>query len=188
MLYLQPAFALSRPPVIRSRSDDGLDTSSWITSTRTITMSYSDANSFTSPLWATVGLFGVADLHLQEGKLRTEIHLLQLASATRVHKRRTLPAKNAWLIILLLLSGNIYPNPGPNLTNLENPVNLKNSCVLRFIHANVRSLINKIDAICLWVKLTECNIIVLSETWLKPSITNVMIHIDMPGYNVFRAD
>lgn len=133
-------------------------------------MSYSDANSFTS-----VGLFGVADLHLQEGKLWTEIHLLQLALATLVHKRRTwpdCPTKNVWLIILLLISGNIHPNPDPNLTNLENPVDLKNNCGLRFIHANVHSLINKIDAIRLWVKLTECDIIVLSETWLKPNQIN----------------
>lgn len=46
--------------------------------------------------------------------------------------------------------------------------------------------INKNDAICLWAKLTESDIIVLSETWLKPSVTNNMIHIE--GYNLFRTD
>ena len=66
------------------------------------------------------------------------------------------------------------------------PDDLKSSEGLRFVHVNVRSLINKIDAIRLWAKMTESDVIVLSETWLKPSITNNMIHID--GYNLFRTD
>ena len=34
--------------------------------------------------------------------------------------------------------------------------------------------------------MTDCDVMVLPETWLKQSITNNMIHID--GYNVFSAD
>lgn len=67
-----------------------------------------------------------------------------------------------------------------------NPDDLRNSSGLCFIHVNMRSLINKINAISLWAKLTESDIIVLSETWLKPSIMNNMIHIE--GYNLFRTD
>lgn len=72
------------------------------------------------------------------------------------------------------------------MIDLLSPNDLKDSSGLRFIHVNVRSLFNKIDAICLWAKLTESDIIVLSETWLKPSITSNMIHIE--GYNLFRMD
>lgn len=72
------------------------------------------------------------------------------------------------------------------MIDLLSPNDLKDSSGLRFIHVNVRSLFNKIDAICLWAKLTESDIIVLSETWLKPSITINMIHIE--GYNLFKMD
>jgi len=37
-----------------------------------------------------------------------------------------------------------------------------------------------------WAKLTESDIIVFSETWIKLSITNNIIHID--GYNLFRTE
>lgn len=110
------------------------------------------------------------------------------------HRRRLPPSRQhryptrtaVWMIFLLLLSGNIHPNPGPELTQLQTPVELKDSSGLRFIHANVRSLIGKIDVIRLWPKLTECDIMVLTETWLKPSTSNDMIHIG--GYNAFRSD
>lgn len=67
------------------------------------------------------------------------------------------------IILLLFLSGNIHPNPGPELIELLSPDDLKDSSGLRFIHVNVRSLINKIDAIHLWAKLTESDLIVLSR-------------------------
>lgn len=51
---------------------------------------------------------------------------------------------------------------------------------LHFFHVNVQSLVNKINSIRLWAELIEGDIFVLSETWLKPSIMNNMIHID--GY------
>lgn len=99
---------------------------------------------------------------------------------------RTTRSPGFWIILLLSLSGNIHPNPGPQPPELSSPDALKNSNGLRFIHVNVRSLLNKIDAIRLWTKTTDTDILVLSETWLKPSITNSMIHID--GYNMFRTD
>ena len=45
---------------------------------------------------------------------------------------------------------------------------------------------NKIDSVRIWAKLTDYDVIVLSETWLKSSITNNSINIE--GYSVFRAD
>lgn len=99
---------------------------------------------------------------------------------------RTARSPGFWIILLLSLSGNIHPNPGPQPPELSSLDALKNSNGLRFIHVNVRSLLNKMDAIRLWTKTTDTDILVLSETWLKPSITNNMIHID--GYNIFRTD
>ena len=40
------------------------------------------------------------------------------------------------IILLLLLSGNIHPNPSPELIGLLNPDDQKNSGGLRFIHVN----------------------------------------------------
>lgn len=56
--------------------------------------------------------------------------------------RSTKPA-TIWIILLLFLSGNIHPNPGPERIEFTNPDELKNSSGLRFFHVNVRSLVNK---------------------------------------------
>lgn len=63
----------------------------------------------------------------------------------------------------MFLSGNIHPNPGPELIELSSPDDLKSSSGLRFIHVDVRSLINNIDAIRLWAKMKESKIIILSD-------------------------
>ncbi len=94
--------------------------------------------------------------------------------------------KNWFVFLLLLISGNIHPNPGPDLVQLQTPDEFKNSDGLRFFHLNVRSLINKIDLIRVWAESTNSDIIVLSETWLNKSSSNSMIHI--VGYNVYRSD
>lgn len=68
-----------------------------------------------------------------------------------------------WTVLLLFLSGNIHPTSGPELVELTNPDNLKNSGGLRFVHVNVRGLVSKIDAIRLCAKLPESDVILLSE-------------------------
>lgn len=50
----------------------------------------------------------------------------------------------------------------------------------------MHSLINKIDTIHLWAKLTESDINVMSDTWLKPSVMNNLIHIER--FTLFRTD
>ena len=99
----------------------------------------------------------------------------------------TSPARRTWLLILLLLmSGNVKPNPGPELSQLQTPEEFRTEDGLRLFHLNVRSMINKMDSIRIWADSTDSDIIVLSETWLKKSITNDMINIK--DYNVFRTD
>ncbi|KAF3856522.1 hypothetical protein F7725_017245, partial [Dissostichus mawsoni] len=57
---------------------------------------------------------------------------------------------------------------------------------LGFLHVNARSLVPKLDVFKTWFLVAKPDIVVVSETWLKPSVTDTVIHID--GYNVFRAD
>lgn len=95
--------------------------------------------------------------------------------------------KQRWLIfLLLLLSGNVQPNPGPELQCIPLPSDVKSMSGLSVIHLNVRSLLPKMDLLRIWVNLTDADIVVLSETWLTKSITDM--DIGMGGYNVFRAD
>lgn len=75
--------------------------------------------------------------------------------------------KRKWFVLLLLLSGNIHPNPGPELAQLQTPEELKSSNGIRFFHLNVRSLVNKLDAVRIWADLTDADIIILTETWMK---------------------
>lgn len=90
-------------------------------------------------------------------------------------------------IVLLLLSGKVQPNPGPDLLQtIYSPCNFKNRSGLGIMHFNVRSLLPKMDMLRLRVDETDMDIMVSSETWLKSTITDNMIAID--GYNIFRAD
>lgn len=92
------------------------------------------------------------------------------------------------IILLLMLSGNVQPNPGPTTTmqNISTPLDFKSRTGLGFIHLNVRSLVSKMDMIKVWVNTTDVDIMVLSETWLKKSVNDDMIIID--GYKVYRTD
>ncbi len=53
-------------------------------------------------------------------------------------------------------------------------------------HLNVRSIINKLDHIVIFIQQTDPDILVLTESWLRKNISNV--DIALPGYNIFRAD
>lgn len=86
----------------------------------------------------------------------------------------------AWLWVLLLISGDVHPNPGPASTSSStsstssshdsslfiNTINL--SKYLSFIHYNVQSIANKIDILS--AELTDFDILAFSETWLHPNI------------------
>lgn len=51
---------------------------------------------------------------------------------------------------------------------------------------NVRSLLPKLDFVDIWIKTADPDVFMLSETWLKKSITDKNIGIS--GQNVFIAD
>lgn len=99
------------------------------------------------------------------------------ATYLRLGKQRRL------ILLLLLLSGNIKPNPGPEV---QTPCDFKSLQGLKIIHLNVRSLLPKIDQVRIWVKSTAADVIVISETWLTKSISNNDIHIN--GFEIYRAD
>lgn len=50
------------------------------------------------------------------------------------------------IALLLLISGNVQPNPGPE-TSFETPADFKIRTGLGFLHLNVRSLVNKKDMV-----------------------------------------
>lgn len=152
LLCLLSRFVLTVSAVDKSGFGCGLDVSCWITSPKSVTMLYSEVEPFASSHLITAGFLGCVTEDLPARKLQrgTEMCLSWFVSVACRHRWKTCPGrpeKNVWMILLLLLLGNTHPNPGPKLTELGNPVNLKNSCGLSFIHANVRSLTNKIDAI-----------------------------------------
>lgn len=91
-------------------------------------------------------------------------------------------------MLLLMLSGNVQPNPGPtiNLHCLPTLSDFKDRAGLGFIHLNVRSLVPKIDKIKIWANTTNTDIMVLSETWLKKSVPDELTSIE--GYKVYRTD
>lgn len=90
------------------------------------------------------------------------------------------------ILLLLMLSGNVQPNPGPatSMQRLPTQSEFKSRTGLGFIHLNVRSLVPKTDMIKIWVNTTDADIMVLSETWLKKSVTDDLIFIN--GYKVYN--
>lgn len=106
----------------------------------------------------------------------------------------------AWLIILLLiLSGNIHPNPGPlsemssnRSSSSDSSINLSTSVLnsldvshhLSFVHYNVQSILTKLDI--LHTELFEFDILAFSETWLSP--TTPTGDLILQSYNSERRD
>jgi len=99
-----------------------------------------------------------------------------------------LRGKDAWFLLLLLLSGNVQPNPGPpsSSSQIATPADFKARSGLGFIHLNVRSLLGKLDFVRIWASSTDADVIVLSETWLNTTI--LASDISLKGYNVYRTD
>ena len=80
--------------------------------------------------------------------------------------------KRCLVFLLLLLSGNVQPNPGPpsSSSQIATPADFKSRSGLGFVHLNVRSLLSKLDFVRLWASSTDADVIVLSETWLNKYI------------------
>lgn len=109
-----------------------------------------------------------------------------LGPTTRI-RVSDLMKRRCLIMLMLLMSGNVLPNPGPHAApNFTTPIELKSRSVLGFIHLNTHSLLPKLDTVCIWAKNTNADVIVISETWLNKSISDKDISII--GYKVFRAD
>ena len=83
-----------------------------------------------------------------------------------------------WLIVLLLLrSGNVHPNPGPSsissVTSSGSSASILSSISLSrhlsFVHYNVQSIVPKLDV--LLTELYDFDILAFSETWLSPAVS-----------------
>ena len=98
----------------------------------------------------------------------------------------------ALIILLLMIAGNIHINPGPE--NFTSDVNLNGLSFGDFcsrkclgcLHINARSLVPKMDELKVWVHSSNPEVLVITETWLRNSISYPEVHL--PGYNLFRQD
>ena len=89
-----------------------------------------------------------------------------------------------WLYSLAIkLSGDIKENPGPKA----------NSCdCLAICHWNLNSICAhnfiKLSLLCAYISINKIDIICLSETYLDSSIPSDDDNLELPGYNLVRAD
>lgn len=70
------------------------------------------------------------------------------------------------ITLMLLMSGNVQPNPGPvtDMISLQTPADFLKRSGIGFVHINVRSLLPKMDMVRIWAKSINVDIMVLSET------------------------
>lgn len=81
--------------------------------------------------------------------------------------------------LMVLLSGDVCPNPGWCHANLNTPG-------LKIGHLNIRSLPKHIDELKILLLDNPFHIMCLNETWLNSSWTDSELHIE--GYNLIRND
>ena len=84
-------------------------------------------------------------------------------------------------VILIRLSGDVETNPGPRFDIKE-----CRTRGLKVCHLNARSLLPKIDTLRLLINKNPFNVIAVSETWLKPTVSNAEININ--NYSITRQD
>ena len=85
---------------------------------------------------------------------------------------------------LVLLSGDVNPNPGP-ISDFHN-IGFPKARGLKLAHLNVRSLVNKIDDVRSLVDKNPFDIFTVSESWLNSSISDC--EISFSGYTLVRED
>uniref|UniRef100_A0A3B1JMQ8 Reverse transcriptase domain-containing protein n=1 Tax=Astyanax mexicanus TaxID=7994 RepID=A0A3B1JMQ8_ASTMX len=95
------------------------------------------------------------------------------------------------IILLLLISGNVHPNPGPAFDTTSSQLLFNDFCdrkSLGFLHVNICSLLNSrhFDNLKTLVHTSNPDVLAISESWLKKSNTD--LDILLPGYIVFRQD
>ena len=84
---------------------------------------------------------------------------------------------------LLLQSGDIHPNPGPDISNdssISSAFSSRSfdlSKYFSFVHYNVQSVYPKLELLS--TELTDFDILAFSETWLGPNILNEKLNIPL---------
>lgn len=95
-----------------------------------------------------------------------------------------------WLTALLIISGNVHPNPGPyssSSTATHSSFNSSHesglisktgnlSHHLSFVHYNIQSIVTKLDILS--TELYDFDILAFSETWLGPSTLTEDINLE----------
>ena len=87
---------------------------------------------------------------------------------------------------LLLSSGNVERNPGPETISQNGNFKLSTVKGLRICHLNVRSLVNKIGEIRVFCETHLPHVLSLNETWLDSSVNDS--EVQLHGYSLVRRD
>jgi hypothetical protein len=85
--------------------------------------------------------------------------------------------RTALALLLVYLSNDVASNPGPGLS-LKN---LTKSRGLKIAHLNIRSIVGKMDSLRMLLKDNPLDILTISETWLKPTISDN--EVSLLGYS-----
>ena len=96
---------------------------------------------------------------------------------------------NSFFHLLILLSGDISLNPGPNYQHklqCFNKWNIFKSRGLHFIHLNINNLLPKIEELRIIAKSTNAAIIGISEFKLDESVLESEFQID--NLKILRCD
>ena len=115
--------------------------------------------------------------------LKSNMSFLMMSNLKLGYRNQSLLLK-----FLLLLSGDISLNPGPNRgqTMSGDDWKLFKKRGLHLLHVNINSLLPKIDEIRYIAKMSNAAVIGLTESKLDDSVLDSEINID--GYEVLRCD
>ena len=92
----------------------------------------------------------------------------------------------SFALLLVSLAGDVSTNPGPVAPPSLSVRDFTQFRGLKVAHLNMRSVYPKLDSLKLWLLNQPFDVFTVSETWLKPSITDNEIQI--PGYSCVRSD
>ncbi|CDR00749.1 unnamed protein product, partial [Oncorhynchus mykiss] len=103
---------------------------------------------------------------------------------------RALPVLcRALIVLLLMVSGNLYVHPGPSVASPNYDLCFTDFCSrksLGFLHVNTGSLLPKMDQLKVWVHSSNRGVLVITETLLRKHVLNT--DVNLSGYNLFRQD
>ena len=128
--------------------------------------------------------FSIETINLSDQVCNNELRHNLLLSVISKLKFRNHSAYHKYII---LLSGDISLNPGPNQTLLSNDIwDPFKKRGLHFLHLNVNSLLPKIDEVRYIAEKSNAAVIGTTETKLDDSVLDSEISIN--GYDIIRND